>query len=284
MLLRIALGLAGALLVLLVLAAINARRFRRDIARQVQQLFERSPQQPSSAQPPQTLQSLPPPVRAYLELALVQGSPAPRSVRFRHGGRFKPSLTGPWYDIRGEQYDGAAPPGFVWWGRMRIAPGLWIDARDRCLGGSGGMLVCLASTLRLFDRTGPALDQGAMLRLLSDLVLLPSVLLDARYVTWSPVDERQARATLTVGQTSVAGVFEFDDRGLPRRFSAERYRDTGHGDAVLSLWSGEYADYRRVHGWLVPHHFIGYWHEGHQRLPYADFVIEAPEYDVVESF
>jgi hypothetical protein len=205
-------------------------------------------------------------------------------VRFRHGGRFRTQLDGPWRPIRGEQYDTADPPAFLWWGRLSPVPGVWIDARDRSIGGKGNMLVSLESSVTLFDRAGRQLDEGASLRLLSDLVLLPSALLDERYVAWTAIDERRARASLRVGGTVVAGVFEFGDDGLPRSFQADRYLDTGSGEPRLLPWSGDYADYRWVQGLLIPHHFVGYWHVDGQRVPYVDFVLETPEYDVREPF
>jgi hypothetical protein len=284
MMLRLALGVVAALAFSAMAVVLNARRVRRVIEGELRRLRRATEQ--AALEPGPTsrhnLELLPPPVQVYLELALNKSVPALRSIRFRHGGRFKSKLEGPWQPIRGEQYDSADPPGFVWWSRINVAPGIWIDARDRCVGGSGRMLVSLDSTLTLFDRSGPALDQGSMLRLLSELVLLPSVLLDGRYISWSAIDERHAMATLIIGNVSVRGVFEFDDSGLPRRFDADRYRDTGRGAAVRARWSGEYADYRRVNGWLIPHRLVGYWHEGAERLPYADFVLEAPEYDVLQ--
>jgi hypothetical protein len=72
--------------------------------------------------------------------------------------------------------------------------------------------------------------------------------------------------------------------GLPSSFHAERYLDTGSGEPRLLPWSGDYADYRRVGGLLVPHHFSGYWHVDGQRIPYVDFILETPEYDVREPF
>ena len=146
------------------------------------------------------------------------------------------------------------------------------------------MVVSLDSSITLFNRVGRELDQGALLRLLSEFVLLPSVLLDERYVTWAPVDQRHARASLRVQGSVVAGVFEFGDDGLPRSFQADRYLDTGSGQPRLLPWSGDYADYRRVSGMLVPHHFIGYWHVDGQRIAYVDFVLETPQYDVRDPF
>lgn len=95
------------------------------------------------------------------------------------------------------------------------------------------MVVSLESSLTLFDRAGHELDRGALLRLLSDLALLPSVMLDGRYVSWAPIDARRARAALRVQGVSVAGVFEFGDDALPGSFHAERYLDTGSGQPRL---------------------------------------------------
>jgi uncharacterized protein DUF6544 len=271
-------GMTGALI------TANASRLARHVARDARELYAR--RRPPPAPLPSRLAELPEPVRNYLGKVL---GPSPRAVsalRFRHGGRFRARLDGPWQSIRGEQYYSVEPPAFLWWGRLRLAPGAWIDAVDRGIDGKGRMSVTLASSLTLFDRSGPELDQGAMLRLLSDFVLMPELLLDPRYVTWRPADERRASCTLRAPGTGaeVTGTFEFGADGLPRAFSSERYMDDGTGSPRLLPWSGDYEDYRQVDGLLVPHHFIGYWHVDGQRIAYVDFVLETPQYDVPEPF
>jgi len=64
------------------------------------------------------------------------------------------------------------------------------------------------------------------------LVLLPGALLDARYVTWTSIDERRAAATLSAPGVVVTGTFEFGANGLPCSFSAQRYLDTRRRAAV----------------------------------------------------
>lgn len=267
-------------------ASLSSSRFERRFARDAKALLAAAPpRQPGSDSIGLgCLAPLPAPVRDYLNQAFAGAPRRLSSVRFRHGGRFRTKLDGPWQPIRGEQYDTSDPPGFLWWGRVSPVPGVWIDARDRSISGQGNMVVSLESSLTLFDRSGHELDQGALLRLLSDFVLFPSVMLDERYVAWVPIDDRHARASLRVQGSSVSGVFEFGDDGLPTSFHAERYFDTGSGEPRLLPWSGDYADYRRVDGLLVPHHFIGYWHVDGQRIAYVDFILETPEYDVREPF
>jgi hypothetical protein len=261
--------------------SVNSLRLSRSVARDARALLV-------AAEPArldvERLRQLPVPVQVYLNRVL---GPEPRpvqSVRFRHGGRFRARLDGPWQAIRGEQYDTASPPAFLWRGRLAAAPGVWIDALDRGVNGKGSMSVSLESSIPLFDRVGPELDQGAMLRLLSDFVLFPSIMLDERYVTWQSIDARRAAATFRAPGVSVTGTFEFGDDGLARAFRADRFLDTGTGQPKLLPWSGEYDDYRQVNGLLVPHHFVGYWHVDGHPIPYVDFLLDTPEYDVREPF
>jgi hypothetical protein len=264
-------------------ASLNSLRFGRRVALEATELWSGGPV--AGPVDRARIEGLPGPARSYLTKALGRRDRSVLAVRFRHGGRFRTSLDGAWQPIHGEQYEAAVPPGFVWWGRLRPTPGLWVDARDRSLNGRGSMLVSLESTATLADRSGPEMDQGSLLRLLSDLVLFPTALLDDRYVTWSALDERRARARLQLGGQGAEGVFEFGEDRLPRSFSADRYFDAGRGPALLKPWSGDYADYREVQdGMIVPHRFIGYWHVDGTRVPYVDFQLEPPEYDVQRPF
>jgi hypothetical protein len=199
-------------------------------------------------------------------------------VRLRHGGTFRPALEKPWSAIRGVQFFSADPPGFVWWGRIRLAPGLRVDARDRSLAGEGNMLVQIASTLTIADARGPELDEGALMRLLGEMVWFPTAFLDGRHVTWAPVDDTSARATLRVGGREVTATFRFGPDGLPTGLVAERYRDVG-GKGVLTPWTGEYRDHREVDGLRVPFRTEVSWRVEGEPRPYARWELEEVEYD-----
>jgi hypothetical protein len=176
-----------------VVASANGVRFERRVAREVREMARSldSPLLDSGR-----LVDLPDPVRRYLIKAVGARQRAIRTIRLRHGGTFRPSLDGSWLRIRGEQHFTADPPGFIWWGRVRMFPGLWIDARDRSVNGVGNMFVTMESTFTLADSRGPQLDQGALMRLLGEMTWLPTAFLDGRYVRWSAVDEHRASATL----------------------------------------------------------------------------------------
>jgi len=259
-------------------AAVNSARFGKRVRRDVAALWEPLP--PPRAIDRHALDRLPQPVRTYLEKALGPRTHFIRTVRLQHGGTFRPSLDGGWLPIRGQQYFSLDPPGFVWWGRARVVPGFWIDARDRSVGGAGNMLVSAESSYTIADSTGPELDQGALLRLLGEMTWFPTAFLDDRYVTWQAVDDRRAKATLRVNEREVTGLFTFGDDGLPAIFSAERYRDLGKGRSALTPFTGRSSDFQPIDGILVPHMMVAAWVIGGVEKPYVRFKVERIELDV----
>lgn len=229
---------------------------------------------PRSSLPRPGVVELPPPVARYRELAVGDRAPA-QTLRLRHGGTFCMSPTAKAGPIRGTQLFTADPPGFVWVGRVRMVPGMWVDARDMAVAGEGSMRVLLDDTIALVDARGPQLDQGAALRLLAEMVWYPTSLFDPRYVTWSAIDADHARATLRFGDREVSGVFEFGPDGLPLRMSAERFTDQGE----LRPWGGVYRDFRTVSGMRVPFEAEVTWQLASGPFTYAHWLVESMEYD-----
>jgi hypothetical protein len=223
------------------------------------------------------LASLPPPVRRYLSQA-IRRSRAPRTVTLSHGGTFRMKRGQGWLPIRGRQYFATDPPGFVWWGRVRLAPGVWIDAHDQSIRGAGAMRVRVESTIPIVDRSGDELDLGALIRLLAEMVWFPTSFVDHRHVAWWAIDDKRAGVILRVGGREVAAVFHFGADGLPARIFAERFRDVD-GKPEAAVWSVDLGDYREVDGLIVPHDARATWHLDEGEHTYAHFVVERIEYD-----
>lgn len=268
-----------ALLISLVglVVSVNSHRFARAVAADARALWVTA----SSSPPPRAidLAALPAPVGRYLRLAGVEHRTTLRSVRLRHQGSMTLAPGGKPIPVTGRQYFAADPPGFVWWGRVRVAPGVWIDARDKVIDGQGGMKVVLESTRTLQDVSGPTLDQGALTRLLGELAWMPTALLDDRYVTWEAMDASRARARLRVNGREVVAVFHFGPDGFPLRFTADRYRDLGNGQAALTPFVGALGDWREVDGLRVPFAVEGSWILDGQPFTFARFQVEALEFD-----
>ena len=268
------------------IAGVNSVRFRRRVRREAHAMCvaAQAARLPALARIEER-RDLPEPVRHWLAVALASRHQPVRSVRMRHAGWFTTKLGAPPQPIDGEQWMVADPPGLVWWGRIRMFPGVWVEARDRVIGGIGNMHVKLESTATLADARGPEIDQSALLRLLGELVLLPSAYLDRRYVEWEALDDRRALARLTLHGKQVAGVFELGPAGMPVAFRCERYRDTKNGP-VLTPFVGRMSDWRRVEGILVPFSMTASWVIDGREVAYGRWrvqsvEVEPPEYHVV---
>ena len=256
-----------------VVVNLNQLRLQRSVAREMQVLIAVAP----SSKPRPALGDLPPPVARYHQLALGDRA-AVHTLKLRHVGTFCMSAGGKPLPIRGTQLFTSDPPGFVWSARVQMFPGLWVDARDMAANGEGTMRVLRDSTVVIADAHGPELDLGSALRLLAEMVWYPSALFDARYVTWSAIDDAHALATLRFGERQVSGTFEFGADGLPVGMTAER----SMAKLGLRPWGGTYHDWRNVSGMRVPFEATVTWQLESGPFTYAHWLVEAMDYDVTE--
>lgn len=227
--------------------------------------------------PPAMRSELPAPIERYLAAAGANGAPI-IATRLEHAGRMRTAPDASWMAVRGAEQIVADPPGFVWWGRMRLAPGLWVDARDKLASGTARMRVVAEATFPLADVAGPQLDEGAAMRVLGEMVLIPTSFRDTRYVRWEPVDDHRARATLRLGAREVSALFELDAEDMPARVSGQRYRDV-RGTGVLTPWHGTFSDYRMVEGVRVPFRLESTWDLDTGPFACIDFTLEAIDFE-----
>lgn len=269
---RAVLAVVAALAGLVVLAK---RRFRRQVRREVAKLFA----QAGAGLGPEDLRrreaSLPEPVRQHLRNVISEGAPALRTAQLRHDGTFRFSPRQPWRPIQGQQYFTVEPPGFLWNATIRLAPALWVEARDCLLEGRGSMLVKINSTLTVADAQGPDMDQGSTMRWLAETVWFPYGFLSER-ITWEPIDERSARATLRDGGPPVSLVFTLEG-GTFGTVSGNRYYEP---EGRVRPWKGCCRDYRGFSGFRVPSSIEVSWELDDGDFSYAQFQLSQLEYNV----
>jgi hypothetical protein len=97
------------------------------------------------------------------------------------------------------------------------------------------MLIRAGSVFTVVDNEGSELDQGSMMRYISEMILFPRAFLGEN-VSFEAVDEKSARVARTDGGNSVAGTMHFDEQGRFTDFVAKRYRMV-KGGYDLETWS-----------------------------------------------
>jgi hypothetical protein len=232
-----------------VAGAVGAYRWRQSTAAAVRRLHGGPSGKVFSLE---QLAGLPPPVTRYFALALAPGAPYLSGATVMQQGEFRIGAGG-WSPFGAVQHFAAGPPGFVWDARIRIAPGVAVAVRDSYLDGKAAMEVKLASLIPLVNQRGRAeLNQGALLRFLAEAVWLPTALLPGQGITWTPISDHAALATLTDRGNSVSIEFEFGASGeIVRAFTPARFREVA-GEYAPTPWTCAYRNYRRVNGLWIP--------------------------------
>jgi hypothetical protein len=136
--------------------------------------------------------------------------------------------------------------------------------RDKFVGGKGSMLIKANALVPIVNATGPKLDEGTLQRYLGEMVWFPVVAV-SKYVTWEPLDNLSARATMDYMGTSGSGVFYFDDSGNFIRFSAMRYQGN-EPESKRYEWVLEVDAYANYDGIRIPSNMRATW-----RLPDGDW-------------
>ena len=264
-------ALAVPLVGLIAARASAARRLHKD----VKGLFAQAAETAGRVYHETHLAGLPAPVQRYFRHVLPDGQPYLRGLRLRHTGQFKTDLKKDWIDIKGEQYITADPPGFIWQGTTSQ-----FVARDEFVAGHGRLDVRLLGAVPVAGGTGPAYDQGELMRWLVESTWQPTALLPSKYIAWTAIDDHSARLTLTHQGHTISCLARFNERGELAECEAPRQMD----EATQQPWLARFEQYRHWHGVLIPTVGEASWIIEGQRQPYARFTVVALDYDQLQPF
>jgi hypothetical protein len=236
--------------------AVATQLFEAESAREVKQLFAAGANAPGGVVRAEELERLPPPVRHWLNASGAVGRERARTVRLMQQGQMRTGRDAPWAQVEAKQYFAVQPPGFVWLVDTMLN-GLPVSGRDHFLDGRGHMLITVASLVKVVNAKDEAIDQGAMLRYLGEIIWFPSAALQP-YIHWEPIDSDSARATMTQGAVTASAVFRFDREGRPTGISAQRYfyRETG---STMESWEITCDAWKEVRGIVMPTHGDARW-------------------------
>ena len=223
--------------------------FRRLVHGDVQALAGRASRGTADVVTEDMLAGLPDPVQRYLRYTGIVGTPSARTVYLRQQGSVR--LAGQrWIPLAAQEWFSVRPPGFVWDATMRVAGLPVARARDMYQGGQGCMLVKAASLVTVADTRGEEMDQGSMMRYLSELMWFPTAFLEDN-ISFQAIDATSARVTLTdQGNTATATLY-FDPVGRLANFVARRYAIAGNS-RDLQTWSVPVTSYGEFEGLRLP--------------------------------
>jgi hypothetical protein len=208
-----------------------------------------------------SVDSLPAPVARYFRHVLAEGLPFVEHVSLTQEGQFRMGDSeDSWRPMQAAQRFSVSDPGFVWDARIAAYPLLPVFVRDSYVGGEASMR---ASVLGLFTvmnaPSSPDLKSGALQRYLGEAVWFPTALLRGCGVSWAPIDDRSATATLTDHDTTVSLVFHFNDRDEIERVSTPARLREVKGRYIPTPWVVTCRDYAVQNGMRIPTYCEAAW-------------------------
>ena len=257
---------------------LGLRRFDRLVKRDVEALLARATTTAGEAVvTEEMLKELPEPVRRYLKHTGIVGKPSVDTVYLEQKGQMYLGAGQGWVPLDAEEHYTVQPPGFVWDVTIHQGPLPIARGRDKYAGGEGRMLIKAGSLFTVVDDKGPEMDQGSMMRYLSEMIWFPTAFLDDN-ISFEPIDDESARVTLTDGGKSVSATMYFDEEGKVTDFVAKRYR-TVEGGYDLETWSAPVYEYGELAGLKLPLRGGAVWNLPEGDLKYADITITHLEYN-----
>ncbi|MCK0159551.1 DUF6544 family protein [Allomuricauda sp. F6463D] len=208
---------------------------------------------------------LPEIVQKWLNASGVVGKEKVDLVKLKQAGEMRTQPKGKWMPFTAEQYFDVEHPSFVWSTEVTAFSSIKMIGRDKFYDGTGSMLIKLASLIPVVDESdNEQINTGTMLRFLGEICWFPSAALND-YITWEAIDATSAKATFTLDDKHVSGIFKFNNNGDMVSFEADRFYGGGK-NATLEKWVINVTDYKVYHGVKIPYKCKVLW-----KLPDGDF-------------
>jgi len=275
---KIALAVLGLIFVLIAsFIALGNILFRRMVESEARKIFEDSRSSRPKLITEDDIRDLPEPVKRYLKYTKILGKENIETVKLRYKGSFRMREDQKGMPLKVEQYYTTNPPAFVWYGNIEPVPLISVKARDMFYSGRGNMLIKLLGLITVGDEAGPELDQGTLVRYLSELIWFPSAAL-CDYIRWEPIDINSAKATIDFQGVTGSAVFYFNEKGEITNVVADRYMDD-NGEWVLRKWSTPILEYMETDGIRIPSKGAAVWHLSSGDFKYIELEVTHIEYN-----
>jgi hypothetical protein len=205
--------------------------------------------------------SLPAPVQQYFRYAGLIGKEKAHFAFIEWEEFFlKMDPEKDWTEMQCVQYNFVDEPARLAYMKTKIGGIIPFEGRDKYQDGHGNMLIKMIKLVTLGNSKGKEMDDAALVTILAEALFVPSYALQP-YISWSPIDDHSAKATIRNGATEVSGIFHFDDSGACIRFdTSDRYFAEKDGSYTKTKWSAIIGKYIEKNGIRIPSEVSSVWH------------------------
>ncbi len=240
-----------------ILVNISSIMFVRNVNKEVEKLLSGIQNTEDEIVTERDLEGLPAPVQKWLKNAGVLGEKKMLTVRLKQKGMFKTKKGQSWMPFEAEQYYTTEKPGFIWYTTMKPSPFIFIKGKDIYYKGKGNMVIKFMSLIKVADESGYEINQGEMVRYLNEIMWFPTAAL-SDYISWEPINQNSARATIEYKGLRASAVYYFNDNGDLVNFAAQRYGEF-NGEFRKERWETPIKSYQEFNGIRIPVSGEGVW-------------------------
>lgn len=221
-------------------------------------------------------------VQKWMTNSGVVGNPKTNSVWLSQKGQMKTEPEAEWMPFEAEQFFDVNQSSFIWVVDAKANALIHMHGRDKLANGNGEMLIKLFSLINVVDeKNNPKINSAAMIRFLSETCWFPSVAL-SKQISWTPIDSLSAKATLTINENTVSGIFKFNAEGEVIAFEAVRYFGSGEND-TQELWLIENTSHTNFNGYHIPNKSTVTWKLKEGDYKWLELEVTELEYNTLKN-
>lgn len=206
--------------------------------------------------------SLPAPLVRYFRYCGFTGRDLPMYLQIVwNEASIKMSSKGRWKKMLCLQYNFAAEPSRLVYMKIWILGFIPFEGRDKYQNGKGNMLIRLLNLFIITDAKGAEMNSSALVTFLAEAPLLPASCLK-QYIHWDAIDDYNVRGSASFNNTTVSGIFTFNDEGEYISFTTDdRFQALRDGVNKNIRWSISAGEYKEIDGIKFPTVLTAAWNQ-----------------------
>lgn len=229
----------------------------------------------------QDIAILPEPVKRYFHYCGYLNKEKMMNAEIKWGDFFlKLDPNKKWLKLKCFQFNSVLEPCRIVFMKSKIFGIFPFEGKDKYQDGHGNMLIKLLKFFKLDEVTGKEMDQGELVTVLAEALLIPTYSLQP-YITWTSINNNACKAVIEFNNIKAEGTFYFNELGEFIRFETkDRYRsDKKHFKKVR--WSAVASNYIEKNGIKFPSRLKGIWHMEKGDFEYFIGTINSIDYNTV---
>jgi len=214
--------IANVIILVIAVVSFAMSNFNDKVNSEISELYSKPFKEEKTIVTKESIKELPPVVQKWMKRSGIIGKENINCVRLKQKAVMRSKPDAKWMDVEAEQYFRLDEPAFIYKINVDVMPMIKMTGRDKYVNGEGNMLIKISGLYTIGDSKGAEINQGTMIRFLSETFWFPSFAL-SKYVSWKQIDGNTAMATMNFNGAGENVLITFTPEGDVKKIEAERF-------------------------------------------------------------